>query len=128
MSTAEELLALNRKLLDAIVTGDWMTYGELCDPNITCFEPEAHGHVVEGMAFHKFYFDLGGAPKSVNTTMVEPVVKMLSDDVAVIAYIRLTQKLDDEGRPVTTQMEETRVWRRRNEEWRHMHFHRSAPG
>jgi len=32
---------------------------KVCDPNMTCFEPEAKGHLVEGMEFHKFYFDNG---------------------------------------------------------------------
>ena len=29
----------------------------LCSPSMTAFEPEARGNLVEGMAFHKFYFD-----------------------------------------------------------------------
>jgi calcium/calmodulin-dependent protein kinase (CaM kinase) II len=128
MSTTDELLALNKRLLDSIVAGNWKAYEELCAPKLTCFEPEARGHIVEGLAFHKFYFDLGGATKSTNTTMVEPVVHLLGDDAAVVAYLRLTQKLDVDGKPITTVMEETRVWQRTGGRWRHVHFHRSAPG
>ena len=58
MPNADEILAVNQRLLNSIVTADWKTYEELCHPQLTCFEPEAHGHLVEGMAFHKFYFDL----------------------------------------------------------------------
>ena len=29
------------------------------DPQLTCFEPEARGYMIEGMDFHKFYFDNG---------------------------------------------------------------------
>ena len=57
--SATELLELNQRLLDAIADGDWETYAELCDAGITGFEPEAGGHLVEGLDFHKFYFDLG---------------------------------------------------------------------
>ncbi len=29
------------------------------DPQLTCFEPEAHGNLIEGLDFHRFYFDNG---------------------------------------------------------------------
>lgn len=32
---------------------------KICDPHLTAFEPEALGNLVEGMEFHKFYFDHG---------------------------------------------------------------------
>lgn len=32
-------------------------YRRLCDPHLTAFEPEAIGNLVEGLEFHKFYFD-----------------------------------------------------------------------
>jgi calcium/calmodulin-dependent protein kinase (CaM kinase) II len=57
-STVEqEVLECQRKLLSSIATCDWATYEQLCACDLTCFEPEAVGHLVEGMAFHKFYFD-----------------------------------------------------------------------
>ena len=59
-TTTSELLQLNQRLLDCIALGDWAAYQELCDPSLTALEPEALGHLVEGMAFHRFYFDLGG--------------------------------------------------------------------
>lgn len=126
----QEILAANQKLLDAIVGGDWKTYAELCDPSITCLEPEAKGHVVEGMMFHKFYFDLpASSPKpAIGTTvsMSNPHVRLMGD-VAVLAYIRLNQKLTVAGDPVTVPVEETRVWQRQGGAWKHVHFHRSLP-
>ena len=41
----------------ALTSGDFDTFSRLCDPKITCFEPESLGNLVEGMDFHKFYFD-----------------------------------------------------------------------
>lgn len=119
-----ELLALSRQLLDAIAAADWATYERLCDPSITCFEPEARGHLVPGMAFHKFYFDLGAASGPRNTTLVDPHVRVLGDS-AVVSYVRLVQRTGPDGRPATATFEETRVWQRQNGQWRHVHFHRS---
>lgn len=32
---------------------------KICDPHLTAFETEALGNLVEGMDFHKFYFENG---------------------------------------------------------------------
>ena len=124
-----ELLALNQKLLESIVSGDWKTYETLCDPSITCLEPEARGQVVAGMAFHKYYFELHGSPQkpAKNVSMSQPHVRLLGHDGAVLSYVRLTQSLDASGSPQTGRMEETRVWQKINGAWKHVHFHRS-PG
>jgi hypothetical protein len=129
--TSTELLALSQKLLDAVASGDWKTYRTLVADDLTCFEPEARGQLVEGLAFHEYYFTLpstpGQAPRPVRNTMASPVVRFLSDDVALVAYVRLTQVLDDAGRPVTKSCEETRLWQRQGGAWKHVHFHRSIP-
>ncbi|MBC7857027.1 MAG: nuclear transport factor 2 family protein [Pirellulaceae bacterium] len=124
-----ELLALNQKLLESIVGGDWKTYETLCEPSITCFEPEARGQVVAGMAFHKYYFELPGSPQkpAKNVSMAQPHVRLLGGEGAVISYVRLTQSLDASGSPQTGRMEETRVWQKISGAWKHVHFHRS-PG
>ncbi len=130
-----ELLSLTHRLLDAVVAGNWKAYRELVAVDITCFEPEARGQLVEGLAFHEFYFQLPVVPlsgldqpkKPVTTTLVSPVVRMLSETVGLVAYIRLTQTLDDAGRPVTRSCEETRLWNKQDGRWQHIHFHRSVP-
>ena len=123
--TVQELLDLTQRLLDSIADGDWETYSELCDPGISAFEPEAKGHLVEGMDFHRFYFDLGGIAGPHNTTIASPHVILMGPDAGVICYVRLVQKLGADGNPVTARSEETRVWHRRDGVWRHVHFHRS---
>jgi len=132
-SAAVDVLDLNRRLLAAIASGDWKTYRDLVADDITCFEPEARGHLVEGLAFHEFYFRLPAPPADAKAapavvpvpTMSSPTVKMLSDDVALLAYVRLTQATDEAGKPVTRVSEETRIWQKRDGRWKHVHFHRS---
>lgn len=123
--TTAELLELNQRLLDSVAEGDWETYSTLCDPTISAFEPESRGHLAEGMEFHRFYFDLGGSSGPRNNTMASPHVRLMGD-VAVICYVRLVQRLDANGQPVTVCGEETRVWQRIDGAWRHVHFHRSV--
>jgi calcium/calmodulin-dependent protein kinase (CaM kinase) II len=121
---AQELLRLNAALLDAIARADWDAYATLCDPGLTCFEPEARGHLVEGMPFHHFYFKLGGATAPYETTMASPHVRVMGD-VAVVSYVRLNQRVTADSAPVTRAVEETRVWQRQAGAWKHVHFHRS---
>lgn len=199
---------------------------KICDPGLTSFEPEALGNLVEGMDFHRFYFEnceyptclchlpcvrpacpahplpvpaqlspihpvslpvsltvpcllptacpswsprlpvpspplLGhpsactvpiphpfpapihpparaspadlGRPavlsknnKPIHTTILNPHVHVIGEDAACIAYIRLTQYIDAQGRPRTSQSEETRVWHRRDGKWQNVHFHGSG--
>lgn len=124
-SVADELLQLNARLLESIARADWQAYQELCDPNLTAFEPEALGQLVEGIEFHRFYFRLGGRSGEHNTTMCAPKVRVMGD-VAVVAYVRLSQRVGSEGQPVTSGFEETRIWQRQAGRWKHVHFHRSA--
>jgi calcium/calmodulin-dependent protein kinase (CaM kinase) II len=56
---SKELLELTQKLLESIADGDYDTYQTICHTSLTAFEPEAKGHLVEGLAFHKYYFDMG---------------------------------------------------------------------
>lgn len=121
-----DLLALNKKLLDSIARADWLTYETLCDPSLTCFEPEAVGQLVAGMDFHRYYFKLGPAREPWNTEMTSPHVRIMGD-VAVISYVRLNQRTGADGSPATRAVEETRVWQKQNGVWRHVHFHRSVP-
>ncbi len=125
-NVAQELLKLNQQLLDAIVQADWPKYQELCDPSITCFEPEASGQLVAGMDFHHFYFKLGPTQGQHCTTMASPHVRVMGE-VAVVSYLRLNQRMLADGSPVTRTVEETRVWQKQGGRWKHVHFHRSAP-
>ncbi|XP_065160795.1 calcium/calmodulin-dependent protein kinase type II alpha chain isoform X6 [Atheta coriaria] len=124
----QEIIKMTEQLIEAINTGDFEAYTKICDPHLTAFEPEAMGNLVEGMDFHKFYFDnvLGKNCKAVNTTILNPHVHLLGEDAACIAYVRLTQYMDKHGQAHTHQSEESRVWHKRDHKWQNVHFHRSG--
>ncbi|KAM6923011.1 calcium/calmodulin-dependent protein kinase type II subunit gamma isoform 2-T2 [Lycodopsis pacificus] len=124
----QEIIKMTEQLIEAINNGDFEAYTRICDPGLTSFEPEALGNLVEGMDFHKFYFEnlLSKNSKPVHTTILNPHVHLIGEEAACIAYIRLTQYMDGQGRPRSCQSEETRVWHRRDAKWLNVHFHCSG--
>uniref|UniRef100_A0A8C9A8C5 calcium/calmodulin-dependent protein kinase n=1 Tax=Prolemur simus TaxID=1328070 RepID=A0A8C9A8C5_PROSS len=124
----QEIIKITEQLIEAINNGDFEAYTKICDPGLTSFEPEALGNLVEGMDFHKFYFEnlLSKNSKPIHTTILNPHVHVIGEDAACIAYIRLTQYIDGQGRPRTSQSEETRVWHRRDGKWLNVHYHCSG--
>uniref|UniRef100_A0A4W5PUH5 calcium/calmodulin-dependent protein kinase n=1 Tax=Hucho hucho TaxID=62062 RepID=A0A4W5PUH5_9TELE len=124
----DEIIKITEQLIEAVNNGDFEAYAKICDPCLTSFEPEALGNLVEGMDFHRFYFDnlLSKNSKPIHTTILNPHVHLIGEDAACIAYIRLTQFVDGTGRPRSSQSEETRVWHRRESKWQNVHFHCSG--
>ncbi|XP_019221281.1 calcium/calmodulin-dependent protein kinase (CaM kinase) II beta 1 isoform X4 [Oreochromis niloticus] len=127
-SRKQEIIKITEQLIEAINNGDFEAYAKICDPGLTSFEPEALGNLVEGMDFHRFYFEnlLAKNSKPIHTTILNPHVHLIGEDAACIAYIRLTQFVDGQGRPRSSQSEETRVWHRRDSKWQNIHFHCSG--
>ncbi|XP_029460088.1 calcium/calmodulin-dependent protein kinase type II subunit beta isoform X3 [Rhinatrema bivittatum] len=128
LSRKQEIIKITEQLIEAVNNGDFEAYAKICDPGLTSFEPEALGNLVEGMDFHRFYFEnlLSKNNKPIHTTILNPHVHVVGEDAACIAYIRLTQYIDAQGRPRTSQSEETRVWHRRDGKWQNVHFHCSG--
>uniref|UniRef100_A0A671XE89 calcium/calmodulin-dependent protein kinase n=1 Tax=Sparus aurata TaxID=8175 RepID=A0A671XE89_SPAAU len=124
----QEIIKITEQLIEAVNNGDFEAYAKICDPGLTSFEPEALGNLVEGMDFHRFYFEnlLAKNSKPIHTTILNPHVHLIGEDAACIAYIRLTQFVDSQGRPRSSQSEETRVWHRRDSKWQNIHFHCSG--
>ena len=123
-----EILRLNQAMLTSVASGDWHAYSAVCADDVSCFEAESEGHLVEGLPFHRYYFELPGdssqpAP-AVNVTMARPHLRWLSDDSVVVSYTRLTQKLVN-GDPVTARCCETRIWQKLGGNWKQVHVHRS---
>ncbi len=120
-----ELLELSQALLDAVDAGDFGAYTGLVHDSVTAFEPEAHGHRVVGLPFHRFFLERrascgGGCGGDRRSVLSDPHVRLMGD-TAVVSYVRLT--LGGGGGVVPA--EETRVWRVIDGRWRNVHFHRS---
>uniref|UniRef100_A0A4W3HZ91 calcium/calmodulin-dependent protein kinase n=1 Tax=Callorhinchus milii TaxID=7868 RepID=A0A4W3HZ91_CALMI len=124
----QEIIKATEQLIEAISNGDFEAYTKMCDPGVTAFEPEALGNLVEGLDFHRFYFEnlWSKNNKPVHTTILNPHIHLIGDEAACIAYIRITQYIDSNGLPRTAQSEETRIWHRRDGKWQIVHFHRSG--
>jgi len=121
------LLDKTQTLLNAIITQDFPTYKQLCETDLTSFEPEALGHLVQGLAFHEHYFRLPAAKAKASVTtqsIVDPFVRLLGADVGIVTFVRLIQM----GESTTVAYEETRVWHKVNGSWKQVHFHRSLAG
>jgi len=117
------LIDTNKELLDSILAANFEKYKELCDSTLTCFEPETEGHLVQGLDFHQYYFNLAKqnvviVPKQ--QTVIGSNVRLLGPDAAVVAYVRLIQMGEK-----TAVLQETRVWQKVEGKWKNVHFHRS---
>lgn len=96
----ESALKATTKLLASIDASDWDTYRGLLDSGLTAFEPEAKGHLVEGIPFHQYLFAQAQAlpPTSskippVMSTMSTPKVTLLGGgSSALVTYTRLIQR------------------------------------
>lgn len=120
----QQLLKLNKQLLDAIDHKDWNTYTALCDEELTSFEPESEGHLISGMDFHRFYFEMNPTGRPRQSTISSPMVSIMGD-VALVTFVRIVQAIDEHGLDSSSAFEETRIWQKQNDEWQHVHFHRS---
>ncbi|CAL8254443.1 unnamed protein product [Lota lota] len=125
----QEIITITEQLIKAINSGDFEAYKRICDPGLTSFEPDALGNLVEGLEFHRFYFETRlsqNSSRPVHSTMLNPRVHLMGEDAACIAYVLLTQHLDAQGWPRSRQSQETRVWHRRDAKWLNVHFHCSG--
>lgn len=125
-----DILAINQAMLESVLRGDWQAYEASCSKDVSCFEAETNGVLVEGLPFHRFYFGEGpgndepGEPASAQVTMARPHLRWLSDNVVVLSYTRLVQRQVN-GAFSTSSCCETRIWQRHNGHWQQVHVHRS---
>ena len=54
------------------------------DKQFTCFEPESNGNLVEGLGFHKFYFENGEYPFILEGSSHQDVSKRCYINVEIV--------------------------------------------
>ncbi|XP_063276693.1 calcium/calmodulin-dependent protein kinase type II subunit beta isoform X3 [Prinia subflava] len=74
----QEIIKITEQLIEAVNNGDFEAYAKICDPGLTSFEPEALGNLVEGMDFHRFYFENCKYPTCLCHLPILPALPILS--------------------------------------------------
>lgn len=112
-TTDEELLALEHQYWQAIKDGDAALSARLSDDPCVVTGSQGVGRIdratLEGM-FASATWKLTGFE------ITSPIVELLTDDVAVVAY-RVHEDLLVEGQPLALDASDSSTWVRRNGEW-----------
>ena len=112
-TTDEELLALEHQYWQAIKDGDAALSARLSDDPCVVTGSQGVGRIdratLEGM-FASATWKLTGFE------ITSPIVELLTDDVAVVAY-RVHEDLLVDGQPLALDASDSSTWVRRNGEW-----------
>src|SRR5258707_9196601 len=111
-STRQELLELTHRMLEAIHSGDHLTYESLCSPDLSCFETDVSPYRIDGIDFHvgliremhgrKVYDNL------VRFDILTPLIQIY-DKSAIVSYTRLMTYRSGLA-PIFKSFNETRVY------------------
>jgi len=132
--TEIELLRLSKQMLKAIQDADWEVFCSLVDESLTALTPSGHGHIIQGLQFHRALFDptfRAACPwKIVNTSIASPLVRLLGPDSAMVCYAVVLQCATRSGTELkSVAINETRIWHQKSESvWKNVHVHSSLVG
>ena len=112
-TTDTELLALEHQYWQAIKDGDAALSARLSDDPCVVTGSQGVGRIdratIEGMF-------ASAAWKLTGFEITSPIVELLTDDVAVVAY-RVHEDLLVDGQPLALDASDSSTWVRRNGEW-----------
>jgi alcohol dehydrogenase YqhD (iron-dependent ADH family) len=122
------LVNLTQTLLDSIAKKDWDVYMSLCDEKLSCIEPETFNSYYEGLEFHKTFFDSDISNEeniTIKENILQPTIKTFGE-ISIICYKRVQQIIDKKEKVIKMNtFSETRVWRRLENGFKLVHFHKS---
>jgi len=111
----QELLNLERQYWQSMQDKDANTANRLTDYPVLLAGAQGVATVEDGKAYSGMLNSPNWELKSF-TLGDDAQVKMLSDDVAVLAY-KVSEELTVEGKPLTLEAADTSVWVRRDGHW-----------
>ena len=123
MSEERKLLDTLYLLLHAMRAGDEEFYRKHVSEDLSCFEPESQGYLVDGLPFHEFFITNFKVTGPYHLELIRPTVRVFGDTGYTAYTLIVLQKPD--GNPVISRVNETRVWHKEDGLWRMVHFHRS---
>lgn len=120
----QELLQITRRMLEAIHSGDAVTYAKLTSPDLSCFE-DVCDYRIDGLEFHLALIrQMAHSPalKPSRFDILTPRVQVYGN-TGIVTYTRLMTY--DDGKPRWTTFNETRVFVLMEDQWKMVHFHRT---
>lgn len=115
---ADEIIAMEKAMLDRWGTGDTDGFLGLAAPEITYFDPSLEKRLDGREAFAKFLAPLKGTFRVPKYDMVDPKVQVLGQ-AAVLSY----NMVDHDEAGNTFRMNVTEVYARQEGRWRLVHSH-----
>ena len=111
--TEKELFAFEQQYWEAIKNGDAALSARLSDdPYIVADAQDVRR--IDRATLEKMF--AGATWKLTAFELSSPIVKLLTDDVAVVAY-KVREELMVDGKPLTLDASDTSTWVRRNGRW-----------
>ena len=123
MLYSQELHDVLLRLLHGIRSGKKEIYQELVSDDLTCFEPETKGAAVQGLDFHFFFIENFNATQPYHLELVNPTIRVYGD-VGYTAYTLILLRKKN-GEAAITKVNETRIFKKFDGNWKMVHFHRS---
>ena len=111
--TEKELFAFEQQYWEAIKNGDAALSARLSDDPCIVAGAQGVGRI-DRATLEKMF--AGATWKLTAFELSSPIVKLLTDDVAVVAY-KVREELMVDGKPLTLDASDTSTWVRRNGRW-----------
>ncbi len=131
MSTEEEqaargeVLALTRRMLDAMYTADPSVHRAHSAEDMSSYEWYIAPHRIDGLDFHLRLIEAGGNGSPGSLDMLTPRVQVYGE-TAIVNYTLLKTTFGESGGPPGfATINETRVFVRLETVWKMVHLHKS---